>query len=99
MLQPILLVLLMTQHHLLQSEESKDAERLKITGHTLKGIVANFYAESLRDAAYNLEVSGSTQDFSKVLAQIEAFKKINDKVLEELDKFIKDCHSGVYKVA
>ncbi len=84
---------------LLQSEESKDAEKLKITGHTLKGIVANFYAESLRDAAYNLEVSGSTQDFTKVLAQIEAFKRINDKVLEELDKFIKDCHSGVYKVA
>ncbi len=68
--------------------EEKDSEQLKITGHTLKGIVSNFYSEQLREAAYHLEMAGKNDDFEEVEMKIDMFKTFNEKVLKEMKSFL-----------
>lgn len=67
--------------------DNKDDEKLNITAHTLKGIVANFYCESLTKAAFELEQCGKNSDLSNAMTCYEKFIVINSNVLTELDDY------------
>lgn len=67
-----------------------DGKLLKITGHTLKGIVSNFYSEELKEAAYKLEEAGAESNFDDIEMKIDMFKTYNQNALKELEKFLSD---------
>ncbi len=67
-----------------------NAEGVKVAGHTLKGVVANFYSKDLTNAAFQIELSGSNGDLSALSQQLSQFLNYNDGVLAELESFIKE---------
>jgi two-component system sensor histidine kinase/response regulator len=79
--------------------ESQDAGQLKISAHTIKGIVSNFYSEELRETAFKLETSGSEGDFSNTQENLLKFEKLNENVLFELEKFVESFTAGTYQAA
>jgi HPt (histidine-containing phosphotransfer) domain-containing protein len=64
-----------------QAIEDKDSEGLRMKAHTIKGIVANFYSDKLRDEASKLEACGKNEDFTQASDYLNNFKKLNDEVL------------------
>ena len=67
--------------------EANDFEALRIEGHTLKGIVANFYSAPLKETAFNLEECGKKKDMSGASEALLAFKDLNLAVLKIIDDY------------
>jgi HPt (histidine-containing phosphotransfer) domain-containing protein len=61
-----------------------NAESLKISAHTFKGIVVNFYCEELSKAAFFLEECGKNSDFSNANDGYDKLVIINSNILAEL---------------
>lgn len=72
----------------------KNAEEIRVAGHTLKGIVSNFYCEKLRQAAFALEECGKNSDFDSVDEKLGVFLSLNELSLKDLDNFIKEKKSN-----
>lgn len=79
--------------------DKQDGPQLKISAHTLKGIVSNFYADELRQTAFRLETSGESLDFTKTQEDLLRFQKINEEVVYELEKFVESFKAGTYQAA
>lgn len=59
------------------SIEGRDANQLRITAHTFKGIMKNFYAVEGAELAYDLEGRGAKAQFSDAL---EILNKLEDQL-------------------
>ncbi|MCR9206183.1 MAG: Hpt domain-containing protein, partial [Halobacteriovoraceae bacterium] len=81
------------------SVESQDGKQLKISAHTLKGIVSNFYAEDFKEAAFKLEMAGENNDFTETRDELLKFEKLNEEVILELEEFVKSFNAGTYQAA
>lgn len=58
--------------------ETKDAEKLRINAHTMKGVLGNFYAKAGAGLAYELELCGKKKEFAqaeKLFYSLETFVK------------------------
>ena len=69
--------------------DQKDAEKLRINAHTLKGIIGNFYAVEGAQMAAELEKCGVVSDFQKasgLLGSLDIFMKDFLSDLEILKK-------------
>lgn len=64
-----------------KSLEESNAKDLELHAHTLKGMVSNFFAQSLKEAAFSLEKMGRSEDFS---SEGSAHITILEKGLPEL---------------
>ena len=69
--------------------DSKDYEALRITAHTLKGIVVNFYCDDLSNTAFELEQSGKNSDLGHANTLYEKLIIINSNVLSDLLEYDK----------
>lgn len=67
-----------------------DAEVIKVAGHTLKGIVGNFYCDKLKDAAFAIEVAGKEGAIDSVEEKLGIFLSINELVNQELVRFLEE---------
>jgi HPt (histidine-containing phosphotransfer) domain-containing protein len=63
--------------------EEKNFSNLKLHAHTMKGVISNFYAESIRLLAYDLEKAGANSEDKNN-------KEIFLKLKNEMDIFIKE---------
>ncbi|CAM9903633.1 unnamed protein product, partial [Chrysoparadoxa australica] len=81
------------------SIKNGDSEALRISAHTLKGIVSNFYSEKLRQSAFVLEEAGKNGDFSDTQSFYDEFISLNKMVIEELRAFVDSVKAGTYKAA
>jgi two-component system sensor histidine kinase/response regulator len=70
--------------------KSKDAKAIQVAGHTLKGIVGNFYCKKLKEAAYDLEIAGKEENFAIVEEKLGVFLSLNEIVSQELETLIKE---------
>lgn len=70
--------------------KTKNAEEIQIAGHTLKGIVGNFYSDKLRDAAFRIEECGKNAYFIDTEEKLGIFLSINELVLKELEEFVSE---------
>ena len=68
---------------------SKDAPRLEHAAHSLKGSVANFGADPVRDAAFELERMGRSKDLSRAGAAFEYLEAVFARLLPELEALAK----------
>lgn len=64
--------------------ETKDADKFKISAHTFKGVVSNFYAEELRLIAYDLEKMGMDKNFTGAIEKIDQLSSLLSKLLIQL---------------
>ncbi len=64
--------------------DNKEYDALRITAHTLKGIVVNFYCDDLSKTAFELEQCGKNSDLSSASSLYEKLVIINSNVLSEL---------------
>lgn len=73
--------------------KTNNADDVKIAGHTLKGIVGNFYCDKLRDAAFSIEEGGKENKLNDIEESLGIFLSINELVIKELEVFIKEQNS------
>lgn len=64
--------------------DNKEYDSLRITAHTLKGIVVNFYCDDLTKAAFDLEECGRNSDLSSASSLYEKLVIMNSNVLSDL---------------
>lgn len=62
----------------------QDPKELKISAHTLKGVVANFYAEEIKQKCYQLETMGHMKDLTFAEAVYLELKSMLDLFFEEI---------------
>jgi CheY-like chemotaxis protein len=79
-------------HHAIDAGESAN---VKIVAHTMKGITSNFYAKELVEDAFTLEEMGERDDLINASESLEKLKVSNNKVLKELDSFIKKHNASL----
>lgn len=72
------------------SIEANDATTVKIEGHTLKGIVSNFYDEDFRRAAFNIELCGDSGDLSNGVELLDIFIKRHHEVMNFLNNYVEN---------
>src|SRR5690349_19391042 len=68
---------------------SKDAAKLEHAAHSLKGSVANFGADPVRDAAFALEQIGRSRDLSRAEAAFQVLETVFARLLPELEALAK----------
>ena len=73
--------------------KTNNADDVKIAGHTLKGIVGNFYCDKLRDAAFSIEEGGKENKLNDIEESLGIFLSLNELVIKELEVFIKEQNS------
>lgn len=61
-----------------------DFKNLELHAHTLKGMIANFFAEELKNAAFSLEKMGREQKLGNVDQEIETLVKGLPLLVEEV---------------
>lgn len=65
--------------------DERDAEKLRINAHTLKGVLGNFYAVDGARTAYELEKSASDPDYQKSQALFKSLEDFLKVFLTELE--------------
>ncbi|MDZ7775309.1 MAG: Hpt domain-containing protein [Bacteroidales bacterium] len=73
-----------------KATETQDAELLRTSAHSLKGVISHFHAEKPRQLAKELEDKGAAQDFEAVEETKQALMEQIDQMLEELKEFKKE---------
>lgn len=68
---------------------SKELESLRISAHTLKGIVVNFYCEELTQTAFELEQCGKSGDLASAPAHYDKLVILNSNILAEIIEYDK----------
>lgn len=76
------------------SIEGRDANRLRITAHTFKGIMRNFYALESAELAFDLEGRGAKAQFNDAL---QVLNKLEDQLTVFLYE-LQVLQSGLNKV-
>jgi HPt (histidine-containing phosphotransfer) domain-containing protein len=71
------------------SISSNDSKSLEISAHTLKGVVANFQAPAVKQAAFLLETQGREKNFEGVDENFKKLKVIIDEMIVELWSVLK----------
>ena len=68
--------------------DNKDLEKIKISAHTLKGVVANFYSDKLTQSAFVIEQAAKEGDLSSFETLFSTFKENNEAVLKEIERLV-----------
>lgn len=76
-----------------QSIKSRNAEDLHIKAHTLKGILGNFYAQSLWDLALKLETKGEDKNLDGADAIFLELSGKIETLLLQVEGFLKEKSS------
>lgn len=58
-----------------KSIEEKNLQDLELHAHTLKGMISNFFAQTLKDAAYSLEKMGREGSLSGEAEHVDVLEK------------------------
>jgi HPt (histidine-containing phosphotransfer) domain-containing protein len=64
--------------------DQKDFDQLRFNAHSLKGVVANFIAPEVQNAARAMEMKGSNKDLNDIDALYSELKEKADVMVEEL---------------
>jgi PAS domain S-box-containing protein len=67
-----------------------DTKAIQVAGHTIKGIVGNFYCDKLKDAAFAIEEAGKNGEVDSVEEKLGIFMSVNKLVDNELVDFLKE---------
>lgn len=73
-----------------KATETRDAELLRTSAHSLKGVISHFYAEKPRQLARELEEKGTSQDFEGVEQIKQDLLQQIEQMLEELKEIKKE---------
>ena len=71
----------------LNSLQEKDLKKIELHAHTLKGMIANFFAEDLRVAAYEIEKMGHNSDISGYENSLNVLDQNLPRLIGELRSF------------
>ena len=63
--------------------KEQDAELLRTSAHSLKGVIAHFHAEEPRKLAKDLEEKGAAKDF-------EGTEQIKNKLLNQIEEMLEE---------
>lgn len=98
--EEILLDMISIFHHKLpellaalrESIEYKDADKLRLNAHTIKGVLSNFFAEPVRELAYELELRGKEANFDDSLILLNRLENQLMVFIYELRSLKKDLN-------
>ena len=65
----------------------EDFKKIELHAHTLKGMIANFFAEDLRVAAYDIEKMGHNSEISGYESQLAVLDEKLPMLITELRSF------------
>lgn len=68
--------------------EDRNLKDLELHAHTLKGMISNFFAKSLKDAAFELEKMGREDNLSNELEFIKELEEGLPKLIEDVKSII-----------
>ncbi|MEE2670853.1 MAG: Hpt domain-containing protein [Bdellovibrionota bacterium] len=69
------------------SLKEEDFKKIELHAHTLKGMIANFFAEDLRVAAYDIEKMGHNSEISGYESQLAVLDEKLPMLITELRSF------------
>ena len=73
-----------------QAIELDDFETIRMSAHSLKGAISNFFCEPLRNCALAIEQKASVHDNSGLIELLTSLKKEAPKLIEEIEGIIKE---------
>jgi two-component system, sensor histidine kinase and response regulator len=80
-------------HSLRQAVESRDAERVSVAAHTLKGMLLNVAATQAASAAAQLERLGRVGKSSEFQAGFAALESEAGKLLSQVEAYVTEAYS------
>lgn len=75
-------------HELEEALKTKDKELFERSAHTLKGMIANFFALEIQADYYALEQKGKEGNFEDTQTEIKDVTHKTQQLLKELEQFV-----------
>lgn len=70
-----------------EAAKNQDHEKLHISAHTMKGVLATFCADELREVAFEIEMMGKDNNLARSVERAEFLAKEIEALIEELKSF------------
>lgn len=71
-----------------EAQKIDDFKKIEIVAHSLKGVVANFYFDPIKEVAFEMEKMGREKNTDRLIAHVDKFKELSSLMCPKLEKFI-----------